>query len=90
MKSETRFFDACLERTGTQIVSESWDKTVRVWEKEGDDWVTKFVLQGLTHWEDSLTTIETPTGALIVSGSGPIVVLGSTDNTVRVWEPTNF
>jgi len=30
----------------------------------------------------SLTTIQTPTGTQIVSGSG--------DVTVRIWEPTNF
>jgi WD40 repeat protein len=38
--------------TGTQIVSgsgdRSYDNTVRIWEKEGDNWVTKFVLgQGI-------------------------------------------
>ena len=68
--------------TGTQILSASDDSTIRVWEKEGDDWVTKFVLQGHTNSVFSLTTIQTPTGTQILSASD--------DSTVRVWEPTNF
>ena len=68
--------------TGTQIVSGSLDNKIRVWEKEGDDWVTKFVLQGHTNSVFSLTTIQTPTGTQILSASD--------DSTVRVWEPTNF
>ena len=40
------------------------------------------ILKGHTSYVLSLTTIQTPTGTQIVSGSE--------DKTVRIWEPTNF
>ena len=59
---------------GRLIVSGSWDKTVRLWDIEGNP-----VGQPFQGHEDSATSVAfSPDGQLIVSGSD--------DNTVRLWD----
>ena len=56
---------------GKQVVSGSWDKTVRVWDVESGAELRKF--EGHTTWVTSVS----------FSGSGKQVVSGSWDKAVR-------
>jgi WD40 repeat protein len=59
---------------GRHVVSDSHDKTLRVWELATGD--TKTTFQGHTSWVN----------AVAVTPDGRYVVSGSLDNTLRVWD----
>ncbi|KAH9208504.1 WD40-repeat-containing domain protein, partial [Leptodontidium sp. 2 PMI_412] len=63
---------------GRQIVSGSWDRTVRLW-----DAVTGAALQTLEGHTNVVSSVAfSPDGKQVVSGS----VSGSNDRTVRLWD----
>jgi WD40 repeat protein len=61
--------------SGDVIVSGSWDKTVRVWDRLSGECLQ--ILNGHGSWVSS------------VALSGDVIVSGSDDNTVRVWDSTS-
>jgi WD40 repeat protein len=59
---------------GRQVVSGSWDKTVRIWDVQSTKQIT--LLRG--HHKEVLSVSFSPDGALVASGS--------LDGTIRVWD----
>ena len=61
---------------GNLIVSGSWDKTVKVWEYNENEWKCVETLEGHS---SSVT-------AVAISADGKRIVSGSEDNTAKVWD----
>ena len=59
---------------GKQVVSGSWDKTLRIWDAVTGKEVQK--LEGHSHWVNSVA----------FSHDGKQVVSGSNDKTLRIWD----
>src|SRR5579885_2140911 len=67
----------CYSPNGQQIVSGSWDKSIRIWDVTNGQLI--HTLNGHTHYVTSVCY--SPNGQQIVSGSA--------DNSIRIWDASN-
>jgi len=68
---------------GTHVVTGSSDRTIRIWDAETGAEVGS-PLKG--HTDSVWSVAYSPDGRRIISGSGSIFGVGSTDNTIRIWD----
>jgi WD40 repeat protein len=72
-----RVSSVCMSPDGSQIISGSYDKTVKVWDASTGSCL--HTLEG--HGSDVTSVCMSPNGSQIISGSA--------DETVKVWNESN-
>jgi len=78
-RHESYVYSVAISSDGQYIVSGSYDKTVRLWDKQGNQ-----IGQSLEH-KDGLTSVDNGVTSVSISSDGQYIVSGSWDGKVYLW-----